>query len=63
MSEKLEDDLLLVLEKGIRSVLENKDSTSKEKMDAINAGTKLLHLKHKIKDTDDEPGSFFGKKP
>lgn len=59
---KKKDDLLDVLEKGVRTVLEDKDATVKERMEAINAGTKLMQLKHKIGDSDDEPGSFFNTK-
>lgn len=53
------DDLITLLEKGIRSVLSNKEATSKEKMEAVNAGTRLLMIKHKISGDSDEPGGFF----
>ena len=59
MTKKTDTDFLQVLENGIRSVLENKEATSKEKMDAVNAGTKLMLIKHKISDTGDDAGSFF----
>lgn len=61
MTKKPDNNLMAALEKGIKDVLDDKDSTAKERMDAVNAGTKLLLIKHKIKDSDDEPGSFFGK--
>ena len=53
------EDFMTVLEKGIRDVLGNTQSTAKEKMDAVNAGTKLMLIKHKISDTGNEAGSFF----
>lgn len=59
MTTKHDTDFLSVLEMGIRAVLESKDSTVKERMDAVNAGTKLMLIKHKINDAGDEAGSFF----
>lgn len=59
MIKKTDTDFMKVLETGIRDVLENKESTAKERMDAVNAGTKLLLIKHKISDAGDEAGSFF----
>lgn len=56
---KKPDNFLAALEKGVRTVLEDSQSTVKERMEAINAGTKLMQMKHKIGDSDDEPGSFF----
>lgn len=47
------------LEAGVREVLGNKKATMKDRIDAINAGTKLMLIRHKIKDPDDSPGSFF----
>ncbi len=51
-----------ILEKGIRKVLEDDKSTAKERMDAVNAGTRLMLIKHKITDTSNESGSFFDRK-
>lgn len=59
MTKKPDDDFLSVLENGIRAVLLDKKSTGKERMDAVNAGTKLILIKHKISDTADDAGSFF----
>lgn len=59
--KKPEDDFLSVLEKGIRAVLQDEKTTAKERMDAVNAGTKLLLIKHKISDTGNEAGSFFNR--
>lgn len=59
---KPKTDLLDAMEKGIRDVLENKDATAEQKIQAINAGSKLLQIKHKIAGESDEPGSFFNKK-
>lgn len=55
------EDFFDTLEKGVRAVLENKKSTAAQKMAAINAGTKLLMVKNKLKDPEDDK-SFFGKK-
>lgn len=52
-------DFMETLESGIRAVLENKKATMKDRIDAINAGTKLMLIRHKIKDTGGESGSFF----
>jgi len=61
MSKKSDADLLSTLEKGIMDVLIDKKATAKERMDAVNAGTKLLLIKHKISDSGDDAGSFFNK--
>lgn len=61
MSKKADSDFLATLEKGIKDVLENKSSTAKERMEAVNAGTKLMLIKHKISDSSDDAGSFFSK--
>lgn len=61
MIKKTDDDFLSVLESGIRDVLQDKKTTAKERMDAVNAGTKLMLIKHKITDTSNEAGSFFNR--
>lgn len=58
MTEK-SSDLMEILESGIKTVLTDKKSKTKDRIDAINAGTKLMLIKHKIKDSGDEAGSFF----
>lgn len=62
MTTKKDDDFLTVLEKGIRKVLEQSDSTAKERMEAVKAGTQLMLIKHKISNVGDESGSFFDKR-
>lgn len=59
MTDSTKNDFLSVLENGIRDVLKDKKSKARDRMDAVNAGTKLLLIKHKISDTGDEAGSFF----
>lgn len=54
-----EKTLLDVLDQGVRDVLANDKASAAEKVNAINAGTKLLQIKHKINLGDDD-GSFFG---
>lgn len=58
---KAKDDFLDVLEKGVRDVLSSQESTAGEKIQAIAAGSKLLQIKHKLGNLDDngKPGSFF----
>lgn len=60
MTEKPQN-FIETLEQGIRDVLTNKKVSMKDRIDAINAGTKLMLIKHKITDTSDEAGSFFNK--
>jgi hypothetical protein len=60
MTEK-SPDFMVTLEQGIRDVLQNKKASMKDRINAINAGTKLMLIKHKISDTGDEAGSFFNK--
>jgi hypothetical protein len=56
-----DDEFLKTLQKGVESVLADKDATPDEKIKALVAGTKILQTKHKIKDKgdDDETGNFF----
>lgn len=59
-----DDDFLASLQKGVKAVLENKESKPADIIAAITAGTKILQTKHKIKDDDDgdsngKSGSFF----
>jgi hypothetical protein len=58
MTEK-SPDFMEILEVGVRDVLTNKKASMKDRIDAINAGTKLMLIKHKITDTSGESGSFF----
>lgn len=47
------------LETGVRHVLSDKRSTPEQRVNAINAGIKLLQAKHKIDTDKDEGGDFF----
>lgn len=59
MTKSTDTDFISLLEKGVMDVLINKKSTVKDRLDAVNAGTKLMLIKHKITDTGDEAGGFF----
>ena len=51
------EDFMTVLEKGVRNVLSDKEATASEKLAAVNAGAKLLAIRHKI--SADETDNFF----
>ena len=53
------DNFLATLEKGVRAVLTAKESSPSERIAAINAGAKLLMIKHRIAETDES--NFFSK--
>ena len=56
------DDFFALLEKGVKDILRDKDSSPAQKIQAITAGTKLLQVKHKVSDDpEDDNTSFFGK--
>jgi hypothetical protein len=61
MSKSAEDteetDFMAVLEKGVRDVLGNRKASPTDKLAAVNAGAKLLAIKHKITGGDED--SFF----
>lgn len=48
---------LKTLEDGVKAVLRDKDAKASERVAAIAAGAKLLAIKHKISDADQD--SFF----
>lgn len=56
------DDFFNLLEKGVKDILKDKEATAAQKIQAITAGTKLLQVKHKVSDPDDDGKSFFGDK-
>ncbi len=58
MTEK-PPDLMEILESGVRNVLTDKKAKIGDRLKAIDSGTKLLLMKHKISDTGDEAGSYF----
>ncbi len=55
-----EKTLIDVLDQGVRDVLADTKATAKDKVDAVNAGAKLLMIKHKISLGEDD-GTFCGK--
>lgn len=55
---KTPTSLIADLEKAIREVLKDEEATLAEKIQAINAGTRLATARHKISG-DDAEGSFF----
>jgi hypothetical protein len=56
--EEPKSNLIADLELAIRAVLKDANATLAEKIQAINAGTRLATARHKISG-DDEEGSFF----
>lgn len=55
---KGEKDLSEVLEAAIRAVLKSKDTKPGDRLKAIEAGAKLLMIRHKISGAGDD-GNFF----
>lgn len=51
------DEFLKALMEGVRKVLDNRKAAPSERMAAVNAGVKLLAIKHKI-NGDGETGFF-----
>jgi hypothetical protein len=54
-------DFLKLLEAGVREVLRDKDAKRGDKLKAVEIGSKLLAIRHKIDGADDS-GSFFATK-
>jgi len=54
------DPLLADLRNAVKAVLSDAKATPAEKLKAIEAGSKLLMIQHKISDREDEGGNFFG---
>lgn len=54
-----EHDFMATLEAGVRKVLAENDATAGERIAAINAGAKLLMIRHKISGGDEK--GFFDK--
>jgi len=55
------DELLDDLEKAVREIVKRKKSTTADKLSAINAGTRLLAIRHKITGGEDSDKGFFSK--
>jgi hypothetical protein len=51
------DEFLKVLMDGVKKVLDNRKTTPAERMSAVQAGVKLLAIRHRIKG-DDTKGFF-----
>lgn len=51
-------DLMKVLEDGVRKILKDRESSNSDRLSAINAGTRLLAIRHKIVGGGDEEGFF-----
>jgi hypothetical protein len=45
-------EFLTILEKGVKAVLNNPDATASERVAAVTAGSKLLMIRHRIKESD-----------
>lgn len=51
------ETFMAILEAGVTKVLENRKATAAERMAAVNAGVKLLAIRHKIEGSEDS--DFF----
>jgi len=62
MSKQAADDIEFVklLEDGVRAVLRDKQAKMSDRLKAVEIGSKLLAIRHKIDGADDS-GSFFTK--
>lgn len=54
-----EDELLKELEAAVRRIVKSNKSSRADKLSAINAGTRLLTIKHKIENGSDTKEGFF----
>lgn len=54
-----DEDFLTVLEDGVRQVLKNRKASPSDRLSAVNAGAKLLAIKHKL--SLDNEDNFFSK--
>lgn len=65
MKKRNEDtDFLQKMQEGITAILSDDKATISDRIDAITAGTKIMMVKHKIKDDggkENGGGKFFGK--
>jgi len=50
-------EFLTLLENGVRDILRNRKSTKDHKLSAINAGAKLLAIRHKLNGGEEK--SYF----
>jgi hypothetical protein len=56
-----DDELLKELETSVRKILKSTKTSKADKLAAINAGTRLLTIKHRIANGDGDDKGFFGK--
>lgn len=63
MTAKSKDDSFLKsLEKGVQDILDNSKSKPADRLKAVEAGVRVLMIRHKIEGGGDGDGpSFFGK--
>jgi hypothetical protein len=62
MTAKKRDDLLDRMERGILEMLKKDTLTNTERLKAIEAGAKVLMIRHKIQDGGATDGAFFARK-
>jgi hypothetical protein len=62
MTAKKRDDLLDRMDRGILEMLKKDTLTNTERLKAIEAGAKVLMIRHKIQDGGATDGAFFARK-
>ena len=60
---KKTDDLMVVVERAIVEVLQSRRIANADKIKAIEAGAKILAVRHKIEQGDTDESSFFNRRP
>lgn len=60
MTVKELDPLVATLEKAVRDVLKDSKASVADKLRAIDAGAKVLQIKHKISGGGEDGGNYFG---
>lgn len=62
-----DEDFVTVLESSVRGIIASPASTIEQRLKAIEAGTKLVQIKHKLAggeaEDDGREKPFFGRKP
>jgi hypothetical protein len=62
MTANKPDELLAEMEKQVLEMLKKARLTNTEKLKAIEAGAKVLMIRHKIQDGGQGDGAFFARK-
>jgi hypothetical protein len=62
MTARKHEDLLDRMERGILEMLKKDTLTNTERLKAIEAGAKVLMIRHKIQDGGATDGAFFARK-